>query len=75
MIVTTGRIVKVECGNFLFERTSEAPGIVTVTQRQTHDLVRAQVGLPTHAGEAERFIEAYRRCLNEDVGYRKSEVE
>ena len=75
MIVTSGRIVKVECGNFLLERTSEAPGIVTVSQRNTHDLVRAQVQLPANPQEMARFIEAYQRTCREDVGYRKSEVE
>ena len=68
------QIIKVELpreGNmtFLFERTSEAPGMVRLRWR---DQV---IDLPANEQDAERFIAAYRRAIKEDVGYRKQENE
>lgn len=74
MIVTTGKSIRIETGYQLsmhFERTSDAPGMVRVTlnQNSTGRGVNT-VELPGNPEEAEQFIAAYRRCLDEDVGYR-----
>jgi len=75
MIVTTGRIIKVETGDavfrYMFERTSETPGSVRV--HAVHQSVTVE--LPANEADAARFIEAYRRAIKEDVGYRKMENE
>lgn len=71
MLVTTGQIIKVESNsNYLFFKTAELPGVVYLTAKDG-----AKIELPAHPSEAESFIRAYQRVVNEDVGYRKSEVE
>lgn len=74
MIVTTGRIIKVELpreGNqsYRFERTSDAPGAVHLQWRDQ------RIVLPANHAEAEEFITAYRRAITENVGYRTQEAE
>lgn len=79
MIVTTGKSIRVEAGyqnTMHFERTGERPGVVRVTLNQT------SVGqgvitfdLPANTQESAEFINAYRRCIEEDVGYRERKNE
>ena len=73
MIVTTGRIIKIElireAQSYRLERTSEAPGVVRLRWRDR------LIDLPANLEDAERFINAYRRAIDEDVGYRKIENE
>jgi hypothetical protein len=71
VIVTTGRIIKVNCGSWHFERTSETPGAVVLSLSGDG----GSITLPGNKMDAEKLIAAYRRVIEEDVGYRKSEVE
>jgi hypothetical protein len=70
MIVTTGRVIKINAGDLYLERTSEAPGIVVVTDKRGGRIV-----LPANDDDSERFISCFRRAIAEDVGYRKQECE
>ncbi len=72
MIVTTGKIIKVDIGfNRGFECSSEAPGMVLY-----HDANQGKmIELPGNKEGAKRFCEAYLRTVNEDLGYRKMENE
>lgn len=70
MIVTTGRIIKVDAGNLHFERTCETPGAVTL-----RDLRGVAITLPANPEEVERVIAAYRRAAAEDIAYRESKHE
>jgi hypothetical protein len=75
MIVTTGRIIKVDTTwDLHLERTSEKPGVVTVT-RAAKGQEEQFIELPGNPHDAETFIQAYRRAFAEDVGYRESECE
>lgn len=72
MIVTTGKIIKVDLGltyQYNFERTSEAPGICSVSHKGV------TMTLPANIDDMERFIAAYRRAVSEDVGYREMKCE
>ncbi len=72
MIVTTGRIIKVDSSDYHFEKSSEAPGLVIASAARTRTGI---IELPGNAVEAEAFCAAYMRIVREDVGYRKSEYE
>jgi hypothetical protein len=69
MIVTTGRHIKVEVLDFIFERTAETPGLVVLTTK------KGSIGLPANQEDMARVIEAYHRVCEEDVAYRKSNCE
>lgn len=59
-----------------FERTGERPGVVRVTLNQKsvgHGVITFD--LPANAEESAQFIAAYRRCIEEDVGYRERKNE
>ena len=73
MIVTTGKHIVIETGNFRFRRTAETPGIVTVTSIKRQE--PGELILPTNAEESARFIKAYQRIISEDVAYRDTDVE
>jgi hypothetical protein len=68
MIVTTGKIIKIDAGRFTFQRTCEAVGCVTV--RDSSGTIMA---LPVNEQESEEFIKAYRRAIAEDIAYRERE--
>jgi hypothetical protein len=76
MIVTTGRSIKVEIEGFIFHCSCETPGIVTVTaignrRDDEHESITLRAGVD----DMEKFIAAYRRCVVEDIPYRKRENE
>lgn len=71
MITNIGKRIRVEEGDFDFERDADSIGIVTVTDRRRDKTIV----LPANAIAAEKFILAYRRCVEEDIAYRKTEVE
>ncbi len=73
MIVTTGKIVKIEVGYYTFERSCEHPGVVRV-ESKPGTLERGIIELPANREEAEMLITAYRRAINEDVPYRECGV-
>jgi hypothetical protein len=73
VIVTTGKVIKIDEGKFHFERNSETPGIVMVYGGSSSD--REQLTLPVNVQEMDNFIAAYQRAASEDVGYRKTENE
>ena len=76
MNITTGKHVRINTGNFIFERTAETPGIITVRCMEKSSYSEAEVmHLPAQSDYAERFIAAYRRIIEEDVEYRKAEWE
>jgi hypothetical protein len=70
MIVTTGKIIKVELSQYRFECSSETPGLVTVIARDG-----ARMSLPCNERDAQDFVRAYLRTVQEDLGYRTKEVE
>lgn len=74
MIVTTGKHIHIEAASstLILERTAETPGCVTVRHRRYPD---EKLTLPANKGESEEFIAAYRRAINEDIDYRKSDCE
>lgn len=72
MIITTGKIVRIESGQFQFEKSAETPGRVRVTGTRHFD---GAIDLPGNEEEARRFCAAYLRSVSEDVGYRKVESE
>jgi len=75
MLVTTGKIIKVDTTwNMQLERTSEKPGVVKVTRAAKEQEVQV-IELPGNPHDAESFIKAYQRTIDEDIGYRKSESE
>jgi hypothetical protein len=71
MIVTTGKIVKVETLQFEFERSCETPGAVSVWRKR----YEGKLVLPGNLEEAEVFCEAYMRIVREEIEYRKRECE
>ena len=74
MIITTGKIVKVDISNFQFERSAETPGLVTVVSSWSPGKGE-RFSLPANEDEADRFIMAYRRVIDEQIEYRKKEQE
>jgi len=70
MIVNLGKRIKVASLIYNFERDADTPGKVTVSSRN-----KQVFELPGFSQDAESFIEAYRRCISEDIAYRTSEVE
>lgn len=71
MIVTTGKIIRIESGDFVFERTSEAPGSVLVLG----GVASGEISLPANPEDMEAFIKAYRRVVTEEIGYKNEGVE
>lgn len=73
MIVTTGKIIKVEVGpgRFRFERSAETPGLVVLHNLQN----QTKVELPGNEEDASQLVKAYLRIVKEDIGYRKQECE
>lgn len=74
MLVTTGKVIKIEIDGIHLERSCETPGKVSV-KRNDRGGGPQYLDLPGNPLEAERFIEAYRRALAEDIPYRKMESE
>lgn len=74
MIITTGRIIKVHAllgtVSYRLERSSDSPGHVRVSAGDNNHLY-----LPGDLADAELFIAAYRRALDEAIDYKKEEVE
>jgi hypothetical protein len=70
VIVTTGKIIKVQIDGYSLERTAEKPGQVAVLHRNGQ-----RMDLSSNAAEAQRFIDAYKRVIDEDIGYRKRDCE
>ena len=76
MIVTTGKIIRVEIlGRYTFETTSEAPGGCVLTELPRYDREGGRCNLPGNLAEAQEFCAAYLRCVAEEVGYRRQECE
>lgn len=75
MIVTTGKIIKVDAVSFHynFKRTSEAPGIVYVDS--DGKIFKGSIELPANPIDAENFIKAYRRVIEENIEYREQKSE
>lgn len=71
MIITTGKSIKIDVGawSLQVERSCETPGKVDVRGEGGH------VALPANKAEAERFIAAYRRAIDEDIPYREMKSE
>jgi hypothetical protein len=73
MIITTGRTIKAHLLSgglpYTLERTSATPDVVWVLDQS------GRLALPGNKDEAERFIAAYRRVLEEEIDYKKEEVE
>jgi hypothetical protein len=67
-----GKIIRIEVGEFVFERTSESPGFVIVLG---HDLYAGEFKLPANVDDREAFIKAYRRAALEAIGYKNEGVE
>lgn len=67
MIITTGRHIRIEIIDAIFERTAEAPGVVKLITK------KGNLELPANQTDMSNFIEAYRRICMEDVAYRKLE--
>jgi hypothetical protein len=70
MIVNIGKRVIVECGEYTFTRDADKPGLAFAVHRN-----RGAMGLPGNPDDARRFVEAYLRCVDEDIEYRKTSVE
>ena len=68
MLVLTGKIIKTEHNKNIFERTSEAPGLVVLTTREGDT-----IHLPGNARDAREFCAAYLRCVDEEIEYREKE--
>lgn len=75
MIVTTGRIIKVNAAGYYFERSAESPGLVTVQSTRDGAASNGSMSLPSNAQDMEKFISAYRRICAEVIEYRESKVE
>lgn len=71
MIVTTGKIIKVEIADHVFEKSCETPGGVWLRNIRSGDAL----ALPGNRSEADRFVKAYLRAVDEEVKYRKRESE
>ncbi len=63
--------MKIEVGYYTFERSCEHPGVVRVESKPG---LGGTIELPANREEAERFITAYWRAINEDVPYRECGV-
>jgi hypothetical protein len=71
MIVNIGRRIIVEITDFQFKRDADAPGLVKVFKSKTGQ----SLDLPGNKKDAEIFIDAYRRCIEENIEYRTTGVE
>lgn len=69
MIVNVGKRIIVETLNYHLVCDCQKPGVVEVTHAS------ATIKLPGNTDDAERFIAAYRRVLEENIGYANSECE
>lgn len=74
MLITTGKHIVIEVGDFTFRRTAETPGLVTVTSRR-HGCFDDKLSLPGNCPEGQAFVAAYLRILKEDVAYKETEFE
>lgn len=71
MIVTIGKVVKVDHGRFLFYSDCKTPGRVTVSDHNGQ-----VIDLPgSKKKDAEAFIKAYLRVVNEPIDYVSGEFE
>jgi hypothetical protein len=70
MVVNIGKRVIVECGDYTFARDADKPGLTRAVHRN-----RGEMMLPGNTEDARRFVEAYLRCVDEDIEYRKTSVE
>jgi len=70
MIVNIGKRVIIDQGEYNLERDASKPGATVVTHR-----TRGRITLPGNAEDAKLFIEAYLRCVNEEIAYRETKVE
>lgn len=69
MIVTTGRIIKIEvCKRIIIQKSCEGPGAIRVTNDGE------SITLPGNKEEAQRFVNAYLHAVNADIEYRKMEA-
>ena len=71
MVVNVGKRIIIEACRYKIRRDADTPGLVSV--EDTRD--GKTINLPGNTEEAERFIEAYRRCVAEDIKYRETKVE
>ena len=73
MIVTIGKHIRIEAvsSNFIFERTADTPGCVTLTHRKSG----TRIILPANKSESEELIASYRRAIFEDIKYREQNCE
>lgn len=74
MIVTTGKSIRVEIlafgGCLILFKNADTPGAVSVSGKG-----EGTITLPANPEDMEKFIRAYRRVVEEDVGYRTRENE
>jgi hypothetical protein len=72
MIVTTGQIIRIEVDGYVFERTSETPGLITVVKYNKATSSTERLSL--HVQDVDAFTEAFASIAAEDIAYRKKEV-
>ena len=70
MIVSVGKRIIVTHGRYSLSRDADHPGVVTVKHTDWGEIM-----IPGNTEDAALFIEAYTRCVNEDIKYRKTESE
>lgn len=76
MIITTGKRVSIEIHGYRLERDCATPGGVTVHQTGSVGCSPPEpFWLPANDQERARFIAAYNRICDEDIEYRKVDVE
>jgi hypothetical protein len=71
MIVTTGKMIIVESGRFTLKCDARTPGKITLSCRERNQ----SIDLPGSKEDSELLIKAYKRILDEDVGYSQCDVE
>jgi len=70
--VNVGKRIRVETDSYNFERDASTPGRAIVQAKGTRE---GRIELPGNKVDARRFVEAYLRCVDEDIEYQTFECE
>jgi hypothetical protein len=70
-IYTVAKNIRAEVSqNWVLNRSSETPGVVTITDRRSG----LSFGLPGNVEDAKNIMDAWKQLVSEDIGYKTVDV-